>query len=1249
MRRLAGTIAIALLIACLAGGLYLHLAARGATAETARFPEPVRTEVVPASKPADLALDHPRSVALNPSATVLQEFTPRERRDQYLDWLLFAVLSAAEPSPEEYTRTLFDLPAVRYGYMRPLANLEFGDTRSRFIGNGTVLALVPATANGAARKDDLAHIADEHRKNLAGGFDRIMVVEYDLDVEHATATVTHRADVKWDALFSPEYGYVEQRITNADDFAAFMSQADDLSTASKTADALVLGGRKIFAYPYRRINVEMVATVWQAEAKIKAALDSFESHADSVVRAFNARWSGRTYRTSWERQQLEQEQNQEWEGVKAQLQGEREQLKLVNGSGFSLDPAYDFDGLGKDFPALAKALHLPDDDVKAATDGFASKDIVPLLRVRDGFEREIGSSRLAELSAGLLQEFETSHKYQGARYDGDLQGTEVGMVLFYTDLLAKLWTSDVAASSPTVAIADFMTDPDTRYASIYEQENTELPNSRLWFGKFDSGFQLGQDQRAVYLSRIATRVYSAGSNPLFPGREVQTSILLGQPIAWWNDHYEEVARYEQEYERLNQIMKWSIVIGWLNAANDAKKLGFLADVQVDRSKRLPTWAQQHPELRFKKWDQITFKPDGYLGTTTETLPILDGRPFLRNGHEFVVSGGVSLAPKEIFRSRATIAQSIDRTMLRSNIDYGAEGVGARVLKTFDSTVYRFETANANAPGRLSVVSQAKPEAKLRAPTAEIANDNIVRVTLPEQGAMRLETKLASAPIGDLDIASAGNGFKVGWRSRELDYAQGLARRVSRAESPLDVLARDAQVESVIGLTGKTDYLVKLRGSDRLIHLAEEAAPSRDLATGWQMRVADLQAAKRDMQVLVLDYAQAKPLLGGHQHLVLDSVGGDFKAVAHLADGAPPQGTKLLDVRIGDRSYKAWVDSSGGVHVEPGAQQTAMDVAAAIRNIGRADLDAIRAAAKTAGPGEVRVADASVVRTRIADAAGAGNPRELASDIVADPAAARKAIEAQLQAELGIDARIMADGGAADSIAHLDGLVNAYGPLPELTLLRALRHIENGRWTEAVDSLGQRVSRPLESRNVVFDEINARLADSRLSAIERDNLAQFADYASFQDALAARDAGDVLRPHFRQNAFGFDLKLNKPLAPLKDVDVAALGNRKAVVYRQDSPGLNNVDWSAPTSTSLRQVVSGRLGRVVQLPRGDIASFRPSAIYMPDGGTVLRKVNPSFEHGVSSSSSRVVCNPTIGPCANDNPQQPDDSEVYLVLAD
>ncbi len=60
--------------------------------------------------------------------------------------------------------------------------------------------------------------------------------------------------------------------------------------------------------------------------------------------------------------------------------------------------------------------------------------------------------------------------FQHARYDGPLAGTEVGMDLFYTDLLAKLWALDFEVSAPTKQIEDFQPLLKIDYSPIYWME-----------------------------------------------------------------------------------------------------------------------------------------------------------------------------------------------------------------------------------------------------------------------------------------------------------------------------------------------------------------------------------------------------------------------------------------------------------------------------------------------------------------------------------------------------------------------------------------------------------------------------------------------------------------------------------------------------------------------------------------------------------------------------------------------------------
>jgi hypothetical protein len=46
--------------------------------------------------------------------------------------------------------------------------------------------------------------------------------------------------------------------------------------------------------------------------------------------------------------------------------------------------------------------------------------------------------------------------YSQARYDGRLEGTKVGMTLFYNDHMAKDWVSGVGTGVPTTAVGGFI-------------------------------------------------------------------------------------------------------------------------------------------------------------------------------------------------------------------------------------------------------------------------------------------------------------------------------------------------------------------------------------------------------------------------------------------------------------------------------------------------------------------------------------------------------------------------------------------------------------------------------------------------------------------------------------------------------------------------------------------------------------------------------------------------------------------------
>jgi hypothetical protein len=236
-------------------------------------------------------------------------------------------------------------------------------------------------------------------------------------------------------------------------------------------------------------------------------------------------------------------------------------LKLPDHAGFSLDPEYDCRGLAKwietsqyktDFrkyvadsakteskdilsAVLSQFLRSdePGEQIAAAVTAeelVSSSDlstIVQALKNDDARPFLLLTKRLRngkDIGSALLGEFFFKHsrrefQFQAARYDGDLQGTEIGMVLFYTDLLAKLWQS-IDYDSPKSAIPDFRTSPDGGISPVYLQQTLETPGTRIWFGKEDRGFQITGEPKEILFARRATRIFAASSDSLTKDKEV---------------------------------------------------------------------------------------------------------------------------------------------------------------------------------------------------------------------------------------------------------------------------------------------------------------------------------------------------------------------------------------------------------------------------------------------------------------------------------------------------------------------------------------------------------------------------------------------------------------------------------------------------------------------------------------------------------------------------------------------------------
>src|SRR5262249_27845302 len=148
----------------------------------------------------------------------------------------------------------------RHGYIKPLGVLDFGVTRSRYVKDGIVVALIPGSISDTSRKDLIGQVADEHRKNQAGAFQSIRPYEYEFNANTGTAQLTRRADVSYAEVMSRAYAYRSGKVTDRQSLLGFLATIDDLTQITIVDNGIELGGRKVLGRRYRGIGIEHIAT-----------------------------------------------------------------------------------------------------------------------------------------------------------------------------------------------------------------------------------------------------------------------------------------------------------------------------------------------------------------------------------------------------------------------------------------------------------------------------------------------------------------------------------------------------------------------------------------------------------------------------------------------------------------------------------------------------------------------------------------------------------------------------------------------------------------------------------------------------------------------------------------------------------------------------------------------------------------------------------------------------------------------------
>jgi hypothetical protein len=1099
----------------------------------------------------------------------LAHLTQRQKKDQALDWLVLGLLSESGIQRDELDKLTFDLPPVRVGYLEPIAQFEFGGSRTRFLGEGRVLALIPKQDSN----EDLVtleHIADEQRKNT-GQIPKILIVfQYELSPDWAEAHISRIPDVTGSSLYAAGVGYKEERIQSAADLTNFLTSVNDITYSTIQNGALRIGGRSL-STRFRPITLEDVAALWQSEKSIKIT--------QAKLDAFKARWQGKTYSSEWEKQQLDQQ----FEKELAEVQRDIPVSRQVKSSGFSLDPTFDYAAIGTLIEKIGGALSgdATPEQLTAIVKSLKQKDEGPLYDLLDKMNNSKDQSTRdnASFLDSILQKF----KFQQARYDGDLRGTEVGMTLFYTDLLAKLKAIEFWGDSP---VSDFMPLTRVHVSSIYKQELRAYSNTRLWFGPLDQGYQNTGD--ALLFARNVTRIYAASSNPFTPGKEAQPNAESAMFLGWWNDHYEEVAQYETEYQRLNQIMKWSVLITWLNQKEPADWLGFLDNVHVNHSAWFANWIHEHPELRYQNWSRVSFYQRGYKGATTETMPLLRSADYRGMGETLYLLGGVSLASEDAMRTRAILPKSNGGTeefSFRSGIDYSHFEAGeTKSLTMLDKTEHVFDE---NPGGVFDTISKAAPEARLRGLDAELANLQVERQYLQAGSDLKIDVKIGDQQFGEFSAQTAGDTLRIGFQELELDRAHDLAEEVSSAfannQSPDALLAQNPHVELSMALDCDGCYAVKLRGTDRWLKLARDNDPSIALKDGWQARVSALDNdnaptvnfAFVDQRKFVEDLQSQKFLV------VANDQKGSRGIPLRVSNKGPPGGSPPGHVRLGGAEFEGRLAPDGTVYVDVDKFRSLLDnnpvrLASLLDDEGR--------------PGQL------ISKIQAGDYQGA------ADQIASDPVNVKRQMN-QLtnKTESDLD-EALAEG--RDTVAARDaGVLAQVRSGPDLLAKKSIAELSHDPG-EAVESIRQSLRSSLQSPDSILQIVDSRLASGVLPAGEQQDLLKVASMLDLNRFQHVANLDGHLVPFLTdEGRVGFEVQL---VEQVKGTSVSAeeAARNGGPLYVLDGPGLNTNDWIIRIHHVIDETVARDLGPTVKLPRWDLAHVQPDSIRTPDGRRWIR---------------------------------------------
>jgi hypothetical protein len=683
----------------------------------------------------------PFTVSYAEAASRLERLPEADTLEQVRDWTRTALALRLGVSADAFRDSSYDLLPVREDTFADMARQPVGPGRALPDGRGVLHVLVQQTdqqqqgdrqprKGQPPRKDQqedrtVGLLLDQYRADSGTDPSRVQVHRYRIDTKARTVAVTD-LPVEGTPAARTTRGYREARVDSLEGLRSFLSTTTSLSRLERRGTELWAGGWNWAVPATARVDAADVSALERGYAP------------DSTQRP-----------------------------------------------GFSLDPApvrttedllAVVPGIGRDL--AERILH-----GGWPAGGFASsadlREVVEgRLMPRTRATPDPRASRLpsdrTQLWA-LARQLSGQAPYSQARYDGGLVGTEVGMTLFYADYVAKNWVVGTGSGTPATQVPGFVADnaaktPWSHCPTEAEARAGGSEQGRLWFGQNDSAFRTDPD--AVSIGSEPTRLFvrvEQGSRADGGANEADPDYTFGRGIRWWDRHYLDIADYEPQYQRLDQIMRWSGALDWLASTSTTADRPRLPATDVTSDLTFTQWYQRHTELRERSAVRFVHRQ----GSDVETVAAPPTNEFTDCGY-VAVKGGVSLADRSARHPGADLTDRLPASVARAQ-DLGPGSVvepstgAGQITHPADTGRGRVRRSWKPAPGGGS-------EIITRAPGHTVVALGTVRMVRSEDAERTLGTTIRVKPaevsesvavqgqdLGTLTTRLAPNAVWISWK------------------------------------------------------------------------------------------------------------------------------------------------------------------------------------------------------------------------------------------------------------------------------------------------------------------------------------------------------------------------------------------------------------------------------------------------------------------------------------------------------